>query len=133
MKLNSLILFTLFSLFSINVFSQNTGDIVIKSDIRLTQLLEKHKEINQKLNSVKGYRIQIYFESGANSKTLASNIKDAFIIKYPNIKAYLIFHEPYYKIRVGDFRTRMEAQGFKQIIMTEYPISFVVKDDISFH
>lgn len=132
MKYYFLILFYLFFSILSKVYSQDKGEVVVKNDARLNELIDKHKQLNQKLNTMTGYRIQIYFESGANSKTLASNVKESFITKFPEIKAYLLFHEPYYKVRVGDFRTRMEAQGFKQKIMAEYPISFVTKDDINF-
>ncbi|HRZ76622.1 MAG TPA: SPOR domain-containing protein, partial [Bacteroidales bacterium] len=37
-----------------------------------------------------------------------------------------------YKVRVGDFRTRLEAEGFLQQILTEYPGAFVIKDMIRF-
>jgi hypothetical protein len=132
MKSYFFIFFCLILLILSQVYSQDKGKIIVKNDARLNELVDKHKQLNQKLNTMPGYRIQIYFESGANSKTLASNVKESFIAKFPEIKAYLLFHEPYYKVRVGDFRTRMEAQGFKQKIMAEYPISFVTKDDINF-
>jgi len=43
-----------------------------------------------------------------------------------------MFQSPYYKVRVGDFRSRMDAEGFKQKIINDFPDSFVVKDEINF-
>ena len=51
---------------------------------------------------------------------------------YPGIMAYVVYHEPNYKVRVGDFRTRIEAEGFMKRIMGEYPSAFVIKDKILF-
>jgi hypothetical protein len=51
---------------------------------------------------------------------------------FPEQGVYLMFQSPYYKVRVGDFRTRMDAEGFKQKLLDEFPDAFVVKDEINF-
>ena len=45
---------------------------------------------------------------------------------------YLIFQEPYYKVRIGDYRTKMEAEKFLNEIEQDYPNAFVVQDEINF-
>ena len=45
---------------------------------------------------------------------------------------YLIFQEPYYKVRIGDYRTKMEAEAFLKKISGSYSNAFVVKDEINF-
>jgi hypothetical protein len=51
--------------------------------------------------------------------------------QYPEIRAYLSFKEPYYRVRVGDFRTRLEAEGFMKSVKTEYPNAFATADKIN--
>jgi len=108
----------------------NKGNVEITKDKRIDRLVESQKQLSLIIETIPGYRVQIFFESGSNSRSKALQAKDQFLSKYPGMEAYLVFHEPYYKIRVGNFRTRMEAQGFKHSIVTEYPSTFVVKDDI---
>ena len=79
-----------------------------------------------------GFRIQIFFDSGNNSKTKAQSIYEEFKAKYPDIGAYLSFKSPNYKVRVGDFRTRLDAQRFLNEIIAEYPSAWIVADMIRF-
>jgi hypothetical protein len=52
--------------------------------------------------------------------------------KYPDIGVYLTWKAPNFKVRVGDFGTRMEAEGFLNKIKKDYPIAWVIKDKIKF-
>ncbi len=120
----------------VTAFSQVTfhepGKVKIINDPKLDELLNKYLYYCQNYHSIPGYRIQIFFDSGNNSKKGAMNIKASFVTKYPNVEAYIIFQEPYYKVRVGDFRTKMEAEGFLEQIIDEYPNAYRVNDKISF-
>ena len=52
--------------------------------------------------------------------------------KHPQITTYVTFREPYYRLRVGDFRTRLEAMEYLDRIKKNYPQAWVIKDKISF-
>lgn len=108
------------------------GDIRVVQSERIERLLEKHRQINALYPEIDGYRIQIYFDSGNTSKSRAFDVYKSFMSAYPSIMAYVVYHEPNYKVRVGDFRTRIEAEGFMKRIMGEYPSAFVIKDKILF-
>jgi hypothetical protein len=102
-------------------------------DRRLAELVEKHIAINKHQGGVmEGYRVQIFFDSGAESKKRALEVKTDFQAKYPEVPAYLSFSEPFFKIRVGDFRHKVEADGLLHVINTVYPNAFIVRDKISF-
>lgn len=77
--------------------------------------------------SMPGYRVQIYF-GGIRQK--AAEVKLDFTSKHPEIPSYLTYLAPNFKVRVGDFRTRLEAQGFLKSIDGQYPTSFIVQDEI---
>ncbi len=109
-----------------------SGNINIIQDPRLDTLLLLHKDLNVKSPRIDGWRVNIFFETGNNSKKLAMEAKAGFVQKYPNVPSYLVFQEPYYKIRVGDYRTQLEAEKFLKIIAAEYPNAFVVEDKINF-
>jgi hypothetical protein len=106
------------------------GKVEIIQDEKITQLTEEYRKLNASNSDVDGYRVQIFFDSGSNSKNKATNIKGEFEISYPGIKSYLSYKEPYYRVRVGNFRSLIEAVGFQKKIVADYPNSFPVKDKI---
>ena len=113
------------------VINKDTGTIRIIKDDKVDLLIARHIQINQLNNGVDGFRIQVFFDSGNNSKTNARSIYDAFIAKYPSIRAYLTFKAPNYKVRVGDFRTKLDAQRFLNEIISDYPNAWIIADQIN--
>ena len=122
------------------LYAQNgeSGQLIIHQDSRIDTLIKKHIEIN-KINSaypnhdgITGYRIQIFFDSGNNSKSRAMEVIEEFTEEYPDTGAYLTFGEPFYRVRVGDFRRKIEALGFLDKIKRKYPNAWIIKDKINF-
>jgi hypothetical protein len=111
--------------------NKEKGNIQIIQDDKVDLLVSKHIQINQNRKSMEGYRIQIFFDSGNNSKTKAQSIYEGFKAKYPDVRAYLSFKSPNYKVRVGDFRTRLDAQRFLNDIIDEYPNAWIIADMIN--
>lgn len=109
-----------------------SGNITIIQDQRVDSLLKMHLELNKKNPNISGWRINIFFETGNNSKKLALEAKATFVQSHANVPCYLVFQEPYYKVRVGDYRTQLEAEKFLKQITHEYPNAFVVEDDINY-
>lgn len=101
----------------------------VSADPRLQTLVKKHTEVREKVNR-KGYRVQIYF--GAD-KTKAKEMKARFLGRYSDkVRAYEIYEVPNFKIRVGDFRTRLEAYRFLKEIKSEFPTAFIVESEIEY-
>lgn len=106
------------------------GHVTITGDVTVNQMVERHVELNNKVKTIPGYRVQIASFSGANSKTNAFNLRDRFMLDYPGVQAYIVFDEPNFKVKVGDFRTRLEAFAFLQQIKETYK-GYLVKDNIN--
>lgn len=106
------------------------GSVEIVQDEKITQLADQYRKMSLFNPEIDGYRVQIFFDSGSNSKYKATNIKTEFESIYQGIKSYLSYKEPYYRVRVGDFHTLTEAVGFQKMISSDYPNSFPVKDKI---
>ena len=106
----------------------DTGKVDIIQDRQINELLSKHIEINSKA-SIKGYRIKIHFGS---DKTKAREVKTKFIALFPNVPAYEKYDQPNFNIRVGDFRSKLEAYKFFKEVQTEFPSAFLVQDYIEF-
>lgn len=106
--------------------AKDAGKIEIVSDKAINDLLETHIELNSK-STLKGYRIKIHFST---DKMKAKEVKAKFISKYPKVPAYEKYDQPNFNIRVGDFRTKLEAYKFLKEIQTDFPTSFLVQDEI---
>jgi hypothetical protein len=126
------ILFVLSFWIAIEANSQNNGRVIILQNPVIDTLVQKHVVLNQLQPTIDGWRIQIFFESGNNAKILANRSRDRFLEIYPDQGAYLTFNEPYYKVRIGNFRTRMDAEGFLQNIISEFPTAYIVPDNVYF-
>jgi hypothetical protein len=103
----------------------------IVQDPRVELLVSKHIQVNQAINTMDGFRIQIFSESGTNSKTKAQAVQDEFRARFSGVGGYLTFKSPNYKVRIGDFRTRLDAQRFLMELTADYPNAFIVEDQIN--
>ena len=112
------------------LYAQNEHAELIQ-DKRVDLLVDKQIFLNRHQFTLTGWRIQIFFDSGANSKRKATDALRQFNQRYPNYEAYLSFKEPYYRVRVGDFRSRLEAEGFLRKVQAEYPNAFATNDYIN--
>ena len=86
-------------------------------------------ELNNKVKTIPGYRVQIGSFAGTSSKANAFALRDKFVEDYPEVQAYIVFDEPNFKVKVGDFRTRLEAYAFLQKIKEFYK-GYIAKDNI---
>lgn len=127
-----LLLFIFLTFISFFGFAQNiktdTGKVEIIQDAKVKELLAKELDINTK-TTIKGYRVKIHFGADKNK---ANEIKSRFVAQHPETPAYLKYDQPNFNIRVGDFRTKLEAYKFLKEIQDEFPSAFIVQDDIEF-
>ena len=107
------------------------GKTEIIRDSRVDMLVSQHIQINQTLKTMEGFRIQLFSDSGNNSKTKAQAAHDEFLAKHPETGAYLTFKSPNYQVRIGDFRTKLDAQRFLNEIAADYSNAFIVSDQIN--
>lgn len=78
---------------------------------------------------IDGYRIQL---AAVSTKNGAQKVYDEFMLSYPQMYAYLSYLEPTFRVRVGNFKTRMEAYKFLLQVRVQFPGAFITKDKISF-
>ena len=111
--------------------SPGDGNINLTQDIKVLQIVKRHKELNN--NKFPGWRVQIYFGSGQRAMAEAQSAKKRFLTRYGNeIGAYIVYDSPFYKIRVGDFRTKAEALKFKEHIKRTFPETWIVSGLINY-
>ncbi len=117
------------------VQGEHTGKINLVQDPLVFTLLQSHVEQNEKEGLI-GYRIQINQWSGTNSRTKAYAKAADFINQFPDFDrdlVYIPYEAPYYKLRVGDYRSRNEAFKMYNEIKKYYPTSsFIVRTRINY-
>ncbi len=118
-----------FTLGANSLIAQN-GNIEVIKDGRIDALVEKQSEVvPPAINpQIDGYRIQLFFDS---DKSTLNAAKSKFISYYKTIDTYVTYNAPNFFLKVGDFRTRLEAEKIKSEIEAEFPTSFVVKEKIN--
>ncbi len=109
--------------------TSNKGKITLSKSNDLDEIskfVSKNKEDLSRAR-IEGYRIQIYFNE---SKSAALGQKAKFLSAHHGHKAYLDYLAPNYRVRVGNFRNKLEAEKLKQELLSRYPTCIVIKDSI---
>ncbi len=95
------------------------------NDSRIDKLNKAYKT-NFKLE---GYRVQIF---SGNKRQAARQARQQFTQLYGTVKAHEIYEQPYFKVKVGDFKTKIEALKFKNELTKHFPNCFILKENIEF-
>ena len=105
------------------------GDILrrITHDKALDSLFQKRLAY-YKDHPTQGYSVLFFSASGNHSGAAAEQANELFQFLYPETPTYLSYDAPYYKLKAGNFRTRLEASAFLAKIQNDYPNAFVVRD-----
>lgn len=121
------------------IFGQTQGSVVeIKNpaiDSLITRRVILNKAlINTTLNNkstgvlLYGYRVQVYFGTDRKAAYKAqAKIKSLF----PDLETYISYNQPNYRIKVGDFRTRLEAAKLVSQLRTSFPTLFIFNEQIN--
>ncbi len=84
---------------------------------------------NRTLN---GYRVRIYFDNTQNARAASQAALARFAGRVPGVAAYRSYQNPFFKVTVGDFRTRSEAMELLERIKGDFPSAFVVRESINY-
>lgn len=115
---------------SISLSAQNSVHYDVEPAI--TQIQDDYISNWKKVGEINGYRIQIAAYSGVNSKSQAESARNSFNNLFPYTKSYLIYAEPYFKVRVGNYYSRLQAYKDLLNIQLTYPSAYIVPDKISY-
>jgi hypothetical protein len=103
--------------------------VMVKLDYghEIEDLLERHKNMdqNQLEKMVKGFRIQLY---AGLDRSAADKIKLEFLGIWPDIQVFQTYNRPTFRVRVGNFLTRSEAEMFCQRVKNQFTGAFVVPE-----
>ena len=82
--------------------------------------------------TLNGYRVRIFFDNKQTARVESEETLRKFESMYHDVVSYRTYANPYFKVTVGDFRTRSEAVRLLERIKGEFPSAFVVKENIAF-
>lgn len=107
--------------------------IIVHKDARLDVLAAKQAEINKSNlrltpnGQYKGYRLLVIT---TNKREEAENLKVTILQNFPDVRTYLSFRSPYYRVKVGNFMSREDADNFKTELAKVYDGGIYIVEDI---
>jgi hypothetical protein len=107
--------------------SYGQGNVKIVKDSRIDGLVRQESAIVPPATcpQITGYRIQLFFDS---NKSSVDDARARFVSMFPKVDTYVSFTAPHYFLKVGDFRTQMEAEKVKAQVDQSFPTNFIVKE-----
>ena len=124
-------LFIITTLLFATGFAQQKGSLRVNQDHRIARLMQKQRDVYAANRTMNGFRVQIFMEIGNEAVDHANVVKREFEGQYPELPIYLSYEQPYYRLRVGDFRNRVEAEKYLRILKPRYGVAFVTADIIN--
>lgn len=82
--------------------------------------------------TIHGWRVRIFFDNKQDARSVSEQTVEHFRRTYPGVSVYRSYSAPFFKVAVGDCRTRSEAMQLLQTVRSDYPSAFVIKETISY-
>lgn len=111
----------------------DTNSVIVHKDPRLDLLVKTQAQINEVTSrdgrrTDKGFRLMII---STNSRDEALAAKTKVYTYFPELKAYLWYQSPYFRVKAGNFKDRKDAESFQKRMNTYFPKGvFIMKDII---
>ena|ERR1039457_6862022 len=118
-------------LITAKLFGQ-TDSIAVHKDPRVDLLIKKQIQINEvttrdSRRSMPGFRIQVI---ASNDRNKVFSAKAKIYQQYPELKLYILYLPPNYKLKVGNFKTQEEAQPYLDRLLGLYPTGVYIIHDM---
>jgi len=122
----------LISIIFLVILSWAQKNVYYDIEIGVNTIEYQHTKAWEKIKKIDGYRIQITSFAGINSKSLIEKTAAQFKQQFPEIPYNISYSEPNFRLRVGNYKTKIEAYKALQTIAHSFPGAFVLKDMIDF-
>jgi len=110
--------------FWLGLSTTNAQEIQINEDPKVTQLQRNWVNANRANPKIDGWRVQIM---ASTDRTQVEEGRNRFRQLYPDVPADWVQERPYYKLRVGAFRSKLEALAFSATLL-EYSGAYPARD-----
>jgi hypothetical protein len=110
----------------------DSNSVIIHKDPRLDLLVKKQIQINEFTSRDarrigKGFRLLVV---NTNKRDEAIEAKTKVYTYFPELKSYLIYQAPYFKLKVGNFKERKEAEDYLNKLKKHFPQGVFVMNDV---
>lgn len=107
----------------------DSGYVNVHADPRLAVAVNKPSNANRAfIGKVRGFRVQIY---NGNDRKKGTQAKLDFMRAFPGIRSYMVYNNPQFRVRVGDFRSRKEAMGLYNKVSAKFNPCMIVPDVVN--
>lgn len=114
-----------------SILSRDGSNVTVTQDASIASAMASHVSSN-KSKTLNGYRVRIFFDNKQNSRGESEAALKRFQGAFPGVPAYRSFSNPFFKVTVGDFRTKSEATQLLNSLKGLFPNAFVVKEAIRY-
>ena len=109
----------------------SVAEVVLHQTDSIYSAMDSHLKDNAS-RTLSGYRIRIFFDNKQSARVASEEALKKFESLFHDVSAYRSYANPYFKVTVGDFRTKSEAMSYLERIRKDFPSAFVVKENIAF-
>ncbi|MGB5463110.1 MAG: hypothetical protein WBM92_07075 [Aureibaculum sp.] len=113
---------TICFLFSNQVFSQNEGKLEIQSNEKIKNIIKQKEAYLKQLKNIKGFKIQLF----NGSEQGAYKTREDFSTMFPDIEIKIQFFSPEWKVRVGNYKNRLDADRALFEIKQAFPGAIIL-------
>lgn len=99
------------------------GKVEVRAEPKVQQIMQRFTALK---HPQAGYRVQVFL----GDRKTAEESKRAFLLSNPETPAYLSWLAPNWRLRIGDCRTRLEAERMLRDLRATYPGCYIVPDQI---
>lgn len=114
-----------------DIFSALPEQVVVRQSQAVRDALNKQVASNAE-RSYSGFRIRLYFASTRTAREESASVIRRFSEMYPEVQAYRTYASPNFKVTVGNFRSRLDAESFLREIKVDFPDAFIVRERFKF-
>ena len=116
---------------ALNAQTGDTSTVIVHRDPRMDVLLKKQGEANAAIKrasarTARGFRLLVV---NTNKRDEAIAAKTKVYTNFPELKAYLTYQSPYFKLKVGNFKTREEAKQYQSYLQAFFPKGVFIMND----
>ena len=98
------------------------------ANARVAALMDTVASVNRNVKYAQGFRILAY--NGSERQTVM-DLRKAIIARVPEEKDYLTYQQPNFRLKIGDYFSRIEAQQVLNQIRDLLPNAQIVSDEIN--
>lgn len=106
-----------------------TGETPKNDNIAIDQVIEDQANKNRNLTEMQGFRIYIY---SGNSRSGFESAKSYILQNYPELEVYESYSQPTYKVKVGDFLSRMDAEKYYAALKGRFASPKIMMDRVNY-